>query len=185
MTQHTGYTADHPQTTAHQVPTARTTADHVHTLPKDFQNIIYTIEDHAVPDHTPIREPKNHTLVEQEGPYRRTSFGLLQFRWQFHQLRTRIRVFKLMKPYPGSSPYEQGGPSSNKHVTVALITDYPTITVHAGKWYKALIDSGAAISLVRYSTYQSMDNSLKTNIHSTLTIIINNNNKLGTWYSTL
>ena len=32
--------------------------------------------------------------------------------------------------------------------------DCPTITVHAGKCYKALIDSGAAISLLRYSTYK-------------------------------
>ena len=56
-----------------------------------------------------------------------------------------------MKPSPSSDPYEQGGLSSNKHVTIAL-----------RKCYKALIDSGAAISLVRYSMYQNIDNSLKT-----------------------
>ena len=39
--------------------------------------------------------------------------------------------------------------------------------VHAGKSYKVLIDSGAAISLVRYSMYQNIDNSLKTAIHVT------------------
>ena len=37
-------------------------------------------------------------------------------------------------------------------IIVAHITDCPTITVHVGKCYKALIDSGAAISLLRYST---------------------------------
>ena len=37
-----------------------------------------------------------------------------------------------------------------------------------GKYYKALIDSGAAIFLVRYSTYQAIDNSLKTAIQGTL-----------------
>ena len=47
--------------------------------------------------------------------------------------------------------------------------DCPTITVHAGKCYKALIDLGAAISLIRYSTYQSIDNSLKTLIQETTT----------------
>ena len=33
--------------------------------------------------------------------------------------------------------------------------------------YKALIDSGAAISLLRYSTYQHIDNSFKTPIQPT------------------
>ena len=39
-------------------------------------------------------------------------------------------------------------------ITVAHITDFPTITVNTGKYYKALIDLGAAISLLRYSTYK-------------------------------
>ena len=43
----------------------------------------------------------------------------------------------------------------------------PTITVHAGKCYKPLIDSGAAISLLQYSTYQHIDNSFKTLIQPT------------------
>ena len=72
-----------------------------------------------------------------------------------------------MEPSPSSDPHEQGGQSSNKNVTVALITDCPTITMHAGKHYKALIDSGAAIPLVRYSIYQNTDNNLKTAIQST------------------
>ena len=46
--------------------------------------------------------------------------------------------------------------------------DCPTITVHMGKHYKAHIDSGAAISLVRYSTYHTIDNILKTAIQETL-----------------
>ena len=66
-----------------------------------------------------------------------------------------------MEPSPSSDPHEWGGPPSNKHITIALIMDCPTITVHTGKFYKALIDSGAAISLVRYSMYQNIDNSLK------------------------
>ena len=45
--------------------------------------------------------------------------------------------------------------------------DCSSITVHAGKHYKALIDSGAAISLIQYSAYQLIDNSYKTQIQST------------------
>ena len=74
-----------------------------------------------------------------------------------------------MSPLQSSDSHEQGGLPSNDQVTVALITDCPTITVHAGKCYKALIDSGAAISLIRYSTYQTIDSSFKTPIQPTTT----------------
>ena len=67
-----------------------------------------------------------------------------------------------------SNPHEQGVPYSKTNVTIALIMDCPTITVHAEKQHKVLIDSGAAISLVRYSTYQNTDNNLKTAVQSTL-----------------
>ena len=45
------------------------------------------------------------------------------------------------------------------------------MTVHAGKCYKALIDSGAAISLIRYPTYQLTDDSFKTPIQPTTTTL--------------
>ena len=45
--------------------------------------------------------------------------------------------------------------------------DCPTITVHTGKHYKALIDSRAAILLLCYSTYQQIDGSFKTPIQPT------------------
>ena len=45
--------------------------------------------------------------------------------------------------------------------------DCPTITVHAGKCYKALIDSGAAISLLRYSAYENIEDSYKIPIQPT------------------
>ena len=47
--------------------------------------------------------------------------------------------------------------------------DCPTITVHTGKCYKALIDWGAGISLIRYSTYELIKNSFKTPIEPTTT----------------
>ena len=45
----------------------------------------------------------------------------------------------------------------------------PTITVHARRCYKALIDSGTAISPLTYSTYQLIDKSFKTPIQPTNT----------------
>ena len=39
-------------------------------------------------------------------------------------------VFKLVEPSPSSDPHEQGGLPSNECMTIALITDCPTITVH-------------------------------------------------------
>ena len=39
--------------------------------------------------------------------------------------------------------------------------------IHAGKHYKALIDSGAAISLLRYSTYKKIADCYKTPIQPT------------------
>ena len=50
---------------------------------------------------------------------------------------------------------------------MAHITDCPTITVHAGKHYKALIDSGAAISMLQYSTYKKIEDCYKTPIQPT------------------
>ena len=54
-------------------------------------------------------------------------------------------------------------------ITVACIMDCPTITVHAGKCYKTLIDSGATISFLRYSAYKNIGDSNKTPIQSTTT----------------
>ena len=42
--------------------------------------------------------------------------------------------------------------------------DCPTVTVHAGKCYQVLIDSGAAISLIRHSTYKQIEDYYKTPI---------------------
>ena len=55
-----------------------------------------------------------------------------------------------------------------KTITVACIMDCPMITVHAGKCYKAYIDSGTAISLLQYSTYQNNEDSFKTPLQPTI-----------------
>ena len=62
-------------------------------------------------------------------------------------------------------------------ITMAQIVDCPTITVHASKCYRALINSGAAISLLRYSTYQSIEDSFKILLQPT-TVKLNTANGL-------
>ena len=47
--------------------------------------------------------------------------------------------------------------------------DCPTVTVHVGKCYKVLINSGATISLLRYSTYKQTEDCYKTLIQPTTT----------------
>ena len=68
-------------------------------------------------------------------------------------------------------PHEWGGLLEKKTITIAHITDCPTITVHAGKYYKALIDSGATISLLRYSTYKKTEDCYKTPIQPTTAML--------------
>ena len=57
--------------------------------------------------------------------------------------------------------------TSDNIITIAHITDCPTLTVHAGKHYQALIDSGAAISLIRHSIYKQIEDCYKTPIQPT------------------
>ena len=65
------------------------------------------------------------------------------------------------------SSHKWGGLPKKNIITVAHITDCPTIKIHTGKCYQALIDSGAAISLLRYSTYKKIEDCYKTPIQST------------------
>ena len=52
-------------------------------------------------------------------------------------------------------------------IRVACLMDCPTITVHAGKCCKVLIDSGAAKSLLRYSDYKNIEDSYRSSIQPT------------------
>ena len=67
---------------------------------------------------------------------------------------------------PSPTTHSWRRPPSNDIITISHITDCPTVTVHAGKCYQALIDSGAAISLIRHSTYRQIDDHYKTPIQS-------------------
>ena len=55
--------------------------------------------------------------------------------------------FKLLEPSPSSDEDEWGG-NSFKSLWYKTISDCPTVTVHMGERFKALIDSGVALSLV-------------------------------------
>ena len=67
---------------------------------------------------------------------------------------------------PSPTIHSQRGLPNEDIITIAHITDYPIVTVHAGKCYQALIDSGAAISLIRHSTYKQIEDCYKTPIQS-------------------
>ena len=65
---------------------------------------------------------------------------------------------------PSPTTHSHRGLPSEDIITIAHITECPTVTVHAGKCYQALIDSGAAISLIRHSTYKQIKDCYKTPI---------------------
>ena len=65
---------------------------------------------------------------------------------------------------PSPTIHSQRGLPNEDIITIAHITDCPTVTVHAGKCYQALIDSGATISLIRHSTYNQIEDCYKTPI---------------------
>ena len=65
---------------------------------------------------------------------------------------------------PSPTTHSQRGLPRDNIITIAHITDCPTVTVHAGKGYQALIDSGAAVSRIRHSTYKQIEDCYKTPI---------------------
>ena len=65
---------------------------------------------------------------------------------------------------PSPTTHSWRGLPSEDTITMAHITDCPAVTIHAGKHYQALIDSGAAISLIRHSTYKQIEDCYKTPI---------------------
>ena len=68
---------------------------------------------------------------------------------------------------PSPTTHSWRGLPSEDIITITHITDCPTVIVHTGKRYQALIDSGAAISLIRHSTYKQIEDCYKTPIHPT------------------
>ena len=93
-----------------------------------------------------------------------TPIWLLQFWWTIQWFQ---KGFKLREPSLSNAPHKQGGLPTAEIIIVACIMDCPTITVHAGKCYKVLINLGTMISLLRYSTYKKIEDCYKTPIQPT------------------
>ena len=81
----------------------------------------------------------------------------------FIRFRQWLWSFKLLEPFSSSDEDEWGGHSSN-HYTIGLVSGCPTVTVHAGKRFKALIDSGTPLTLVYSSIYNMIEDHYKTKI---------------------
>ena len=107
-------------------------------------------------------------LRHQDNKYKRVTIddpiSLLQYWWPIQWF---WWGFKLREPSLSTAPHKWEGPRGEEIITVACIMDCPTITVHAGKCYNALIDLGATISLLRYSTYKKIEDCYKTPIQPT------------------
>ena len=54
------------------------------------------------------------------------------------------------------------GKTKTQQLTVRLISDCPTVRVHAGKCFKALIDSGATIALMCTNVYNMIEDCYNT-----------------------
>ena len=113
-----------------------------------------TKKDKAMPKtSTPINPPP------QNCHHHRFLFRIFIRLWQW------CWFFKLLGPSPSSEEDEWRWHFSN-HYTTELVSDCPTVTVHAGKRFKTLTDSGAALSLVHTCVNNMIDDQYKTKIPS-------------------
>ena len=77
------------------------------------------------------------------------------------QMTTMTIRFKQVKPSQGN----QGGQNKIKaHYTISAVDSCPEVAVYAGKHLAALVDSGAAVSLIHLQAYKLMPDTLKTAI---------------------
>ena len=72
--------------------------------------------------------------------------------------------FKLLEPSSSSDEDsdEWGWQTKPQQFTIGLMSDCPTVTAHAGKHFKVLIDSGATISLMCTNVYNMIEDHYKT-----------------------
>ena len=77
-----------------------------------------------------------------------------------------LRCFKLLEPSSSSDEDsdELGGQPQPQQFTMGLVSDCPAVIVHAGKCFKALIDSGVTISLMCTSLYSMIEGHYKTRL---------------------
>ena len=80
-----------------------------------------------------------------------------------HTLHLILTVTLILERHTSSDKDEWGRHSSN-HYTIGLLLDGPTVTVHAGKRFKVLNDTRAALLLVHTSVYTMVEYYCKTKI---------------------
>ena len=95
-------------------------------------------------------------------PFKDCHCPVLPFRFSL-RFRHWFWSFKLLDPSPSSDKDEWGGHSSN-HYTIWLVLDCLTVMVHAGKRFKVVIDSGAALSLTCTNIHNMIEDPYKTKI---------------------
>ena len=61
-----------------------------------------------------------------------------------------------------------GGGYSSSYYTIGFVSDCPTVTLHAGKRFKVLMDFEAALLLVCTSIYNMIEDQYKTKILSAI-----------------
>ena len=112
---------------------------------------------HSKNSHCTAQEPQPRKAKQHprpSNPPQTPPFKDGHLPWFFFRFFIRFRQwlwsFKLLEPSPSSD--EHRGHFSN-HYTIGLVSHCPTVTVHAGKRFKVLTDSGAALSLAHTSIY--------------------------------
>ena len=134
-----------------------------------------TADPGITPNAATTNQPKDHHQQHRHHPKnmrtrdRNLNKFPLKILSQINTVRRKVKVTQKMINLGAPSPktHSQRGLPNNEVITIAHITDCPTVTVHAEKCYQALIDSGAAISLIRHSTYKLIEDCYKMPIQST------------------
>ena len=113
----------------------------------------------------PMRKAKPHPRPSTPKKSQQSKTVIIQDSHQtLPQIRHLLWSFKLLEPSHSSNEDEQVGQSLSIHYTPGLVSDYPTVTVHTGKRFKALINSEAAISLAHTSVNNMTEDCYKTKI---------------------
>ena len=105
-------------------------------IPQATADLVQATPTLLLADHTQ-RKLQNHTQEQQchINPTARRWPSFKIHNWTPLQNQTMILILKLLEPSPGSDKdlNEWRGKSSTNHYTIGLVSDCPTVTVHAGK----------------------------------------------------
>ena len=109
---------------------------------------------------TPKNSNPSQIPLPEDGHHSRFKIRLLP------GVRQWIKFLKLLEPPPSNDedPNKWRRQSMTNHYTIELVSDSPTVTVHARKRFKALIKLRADISLIHISVYNMVKDCYKTSI---------------------